>query len=218
MFDPIEQGLRAVSSVSAWAYPLVFFAGAVTSLGPCVAPRFIAVVGLTSSREPRRAATMAASFVAGLVAVYACFGAGASLIGHLAQISSWVYGVVAVALGIAGITTLWKEERIPHGHTRYAVGEGGSFFLGASFALVISPCCTPLVVGILAYASAAGSPFYGTSLLACFALGHALPILGAALGARGVTGIFQRLAVRQAAEVLSAAMMLVLAAYYAVLA
>jgi cytochrome c-type biogenesis protein len=95
---------------------------------------------------------------------------------------------------------------------------GASFFLGASFALVVSPCCTPVVLGIVAYTSAAGSAVYGGALLACFAFGHALPLFAAACGARVIGSALQRHAVREAAGVLSAALMLALAAYYGILA
>jgi cytochrome c biogenesis protein CcdA len=95
---------------------------------------------------------------------------------------------------------------------------GGAMLLGASFALVVSPCCTPLVAGIVAYTSASGSAAYGSLLLVSFALGHALPIIPVAFGVNRAARLLQRHAVRQAASVVSATLMLALSAYYAVLA
>ena len=219
MFDPFSQALRAVAAGSGYAFPLVFLAGAVSSIGPCVAPRFIAVAGLASHQERDRAAISVCSFVAGLMAVYGSFGAAASLLGRVAHISTEVYVFVALTLAAGGIVSLWNDPRHTHCTARFSARSwGAAFFLGVSFALVLSPCCTPLVLGILAYTSAAGDPLYGSALLACFALGHALPVFAVATGARGVGVILERLVVRQAASVLSAAMMLALAAYYGVLA
>ena len=46
---PFGDGLHAVAMRSPLAYPLVFAAGAVTSIGPCAAPRYVAVAALVSS-------------------------------------------------------------------------------------------------------------------------------------------------------------------------
>lgn len=220
MFDPISQGLTAVSTRSGYAPPLVLLAGAVTSVGPCVAPRFIAVAGLAAGKSRRQALVLVLGFVAGLVAAYAAFGAVSSLLVRATQLSTWVYIIVAAALATGGVVTLWRgQNRCAHMHSRAREnGAGGALLLGASFAFVVSPCCTPLVLAIVAYTSAAGNPAYGSVMLGCFALGHALPILGVGLGMNGVTSALQRYGVRQAAGVVSATLMLGLAAYYAVLA
>lgn len=123
-------------------------------------------------------------------------------------------------MAIGGFAALWRgEPHCAHPRAREAKGSaGGALLLGASFALVVSPCCTPLVVGILAYTSASGNALYGSTLLACFALGHALPVVGVAFGTSGLLAVLQRHAVRRAAGVVGATLMLGLAAYYAVLA
>lgn len=220
MIDPISQGLTAVSVRSAYAAPLVFLAGAVSSIGPCVAPRFIAVAGLAAGKSRREAVALVLAFVGGLTATYAAFGAVSSLLGRATQLSTYTYVVVAVALAAGGLVTLWRGQgECGHEHAHRANGSlGGASLLGASFALVVSPCCTPLVLGILAYTSASGSAAYGSALLACFALGHALPVIGVAFGMNGATTYLQRYGIRQAAGVVSATLMLALSGYYAVLA
>lgn len=220
MFDPISQGLAAVSARSVYAPALVVLAGAASSIGPCVAPRFIAVAGLTAGKSRAHALALVGAFVAGLTATYAAFGAVSSLLGRATQLSTYTYVAVAAALALGGVMTLWHgQSDCGHAHEHAKNGSiGGALLLGASFALVVSPCCTPLVLGILAYTSAAGSPVYGSGLLACFALGHALPVVAVAFGMNGMTGALQRYGVRQAAGVVSATLMLGLAAYYAVLA
>lgn len=221
MFDPISQSLAAVGARSAYAPVLVAVAGVVSSIGPCVAPRLIAVAGLSAGKSRVRALGLVSAFVAGLTAAYAAFGAVSSLLGRATQLSTYIYVIVAAVLAVGGIITLWRGQNDcahAHQHPSKKGSIGGALLLGASFALVVSPCCTPLVLGILAYTSAAGSPAYGSGLLACFALGHALPIVAVAFGMNGMTAALQRYGIRQAAGVISATLMLGLAGYYAVLA
>jgi cytochrome c-type biogenesis protein len=220
MFDPIAQGMGAVSARSAYAPLLVFAAGAVTSIGPCVAPRFIAVAGLAAGKSRRQTVMLVASFIGGLTSTYAAFGAVTSLLGRATQLSAYTYSAVALALAAGGVVTLWRDRAGcggAHGY-RLGFGCGGTLLLGASFALVVSPCCTPLVLAILTYTSAAGSVAYGSILLACFALGHAFPIAAVAFGTHGITRLLQRHSVQQAAAMVSGTLMLGLAGLYAVLA
>lgn len=220
MLDPITQGLAAAGTRSVYAAPLIFVAGAASSVGPCVAPRFIAVAGLTAGKSRAQSLVLILAFVAGLTAIYASFGAVASLLGRASQLSTWTYATVALALAAGGLISLWRGQvQCSHSHARVNnTSAGGALLLGASFALVVSPCCTPLVIGILTYTSAAGNAVYASTLLACFALGHALPVVAVGFGTSGIMGALQRYGVRQAAGVVSATLMLGLAAYYAVLA
>lgn len=220
MFDPFSDALRAAATRSGYAYPLVFAAGAATSLGPCVAPRLIAVASVASRANRRGTLIITGAFMGGLIATYASFGAVASLLGRATHFSSVVYLLVAAVLGIGGLITLWRgPSACAHAHQTIQLGSAGAvFLLGCSFALVVSPCCTPLVAGIIAYSSSSGDPLYASALLSCFALGHALPVLFAGAGANGVAMMFRRFAVLEAAGTVSAALMLGLAAYYMVLA
>ena len=220
MFDPFSVALRATATRSEYAYPLVFAAGAATSLGPCVAPRLIAVAGVVSRATRRGAMMLTGAFIGGLIATCASFGAVASLLARATHFSTVVYLLVAAVLGVGGLITLWRDASgCEHAHQAVLLRSAGAvFLLGSSFALVISPCCTPLVVGIVAYSSSGGDPLYASALLSCFALGHSLPVLLAGAGANGVVTMLRRFAVQEAAGTVSAALMLGLAAYYAVLA
>ena len=218
MFDTFAEGLRAASSHSPWAVPLVFAAGAVSSAGPCIAPRSIAVATLASG-SGRRALSFASAFTGGLACVYALFGTAVALINRAVAFSSVTYAAVAVALAAGAVVTLWRgHHECSNARSRSIGGASAAFLLGASFALVLSPCCAPLALGIAAYASASGDPIYGAELLACFGLGHALPIFGAAIGANKVMRLVGRISMQAAAEVVSATLMLALSAYYGILA
>ncbi len=222
MIDAVSAGLHAVATRSPLAYPLVFAAGAVTSIGPCAAPRYVALAALVNAS--RRPARIIAAFVAGLVGAYVVLGAAAGAVGALWSASRLVYAAFAVLLAIAGVATLLRGGT-SHVHESAGVHDagaraslGGTFLLGASSAFVVSPCCTPVVAGIAGLTTASGHTGEGVALLAAFAFGHALPIVSAgALGTR-VAHRLRHVAASHAPAVVAGTLMLALAAYYGVLA
>lgn len=221
MFDPFASEMRAIAAHSVYAPALALLCGAISSAGPCAASRFVAVASLSANRSGRGAFALAGTYIAGVAAVYMCFGASASLLGRIAALSHAIYFVVAAALGAGGVATLWRQAaRSPHECERAGSGAslGAAFMLGVSGAFVVSPCCTPLLSGILAYTSQAGDPAYGALMLAVFAVGHCAPVLAAGFGASLTGASLKRYAASEAAAVVSGALMLALAGYYAVLA
>ncbi|MDQ6942757.1 MAG: sulfite exporter TauE/SafE family protein [Candidatus Eremiobacteraeota bacterium] len=222
MIDAVSAGLHAVATRSPLAYPLVFAAGAVTSIGPCAAPRYVALAALVNAS--RRPARIIAAFVAGLVGAYVVLGVAAGAVGALWSASRLVYAGLAMVLAVAGVVTLLRggtshvheSTRVHHAGARASLG--GTFLLGASSAFVVSPCCTPVVAGIAGLTTASGHTGEGVALLAAFAFGHALPIVSAgALGTRVARGL-RHVAESHAPAVAAGTLMLALAAYYGVLA
>ena len=144
MIDAVSAGLHAVATRSPLAYPLVFVAGAVTSVGPCAAPRYVALAALVSaSRNPAR---VIAAFVAGLIGTYVALGAAAGAIGALWTASRLLYAALAVTLAVAGLVTLLRGAGASHAHGQAHARDagaraslGGTFLLGASSAFVVSP-------------------------------------------------------------------------------
>ncbi|HWT06236.1 MAG TPA: hypothetical protein VN224_10800, partial [Xanthomonadales bacterium] len=145
MIDAVSAGLHAVATRSPLACPLVFAAGAVTSIGPCAAPRYVALAALVNaSRRPSR---IVAAFVAGLVGAYVALGAAAGALGALWSASRLVYAALAIALAVAGLATLLRGGGASHAHGNVSHDDagartslGGTFLLGASSAFVVSPC------------------------------------------------------------------------------
>jgi len=218
--DVFAQAARSIALRSTLAPILSFSAGALSSLGPCVAPRLLAVVSCVGARPPRQARIVVAAFLAGLIAAYASFGIIGSLLGKLIDVSRWTYDAVALALLVGGIVTLIQAEPDSHGACRAHTAQtqtpslGGVFLLGASFAFIIAPCCTPLVATIVAYAGDAGDPFYGASMLALFALGHGLPLAIAGLSAGTFVERLRKAMSHQATAIASGTIMLALSAFY----
>lgn len=226
MTDLLGESLRAVGSRSAVAYPLVFGAGIVTSIGPCAAPRYVAVAALAHAAHAPW--TIVLAFAAGLVGAYVALGAAAGVVGALWSASPAIYGALAFALLAGGIATLLRAAPADDAHScerrdvrrgsRGTAGSGGAFLLGASSVLVVSPCCTPIVAGIAGLTIATSRTLDGVTLLAAFACGHVVPVaLAGALGARFAASV-RRLAASQAPAIVSGSLMLALAAYYGALA
>ncbi|HEY0615159.1 MAG TPA: hypothetical protein VGC96_10980, partial [Candidatus Elarobacter sp.] len=89
MTDLLDGALRAVATRSHAAYPLVFAAGLVTSIGPCAAPRYVAVAALVNAA--RRPWHIAVPFALGLIGAYVVTGFGAGMLAALQLRSSIVY-------------------------------------------------------------------------------------------------------------------------------
>ena len=221
MIDPAGAALRAAASGSALAYPLLFAAGVATSVGPCVVPRYLTVAALAHARRPRR---RIAAYVTGIVIAYVLLGVAAGALGMLWRTSGAIYGSLAVLLAAGGAVTLLHEPHACGGPCSHRTaspaggGLGAALLLGAASALVVSPCCTPLIAGIAGLIVLGGRHTDGAALLGAFALGHVVPLLAAGtLGAR-IAGALARATVSQAPAVIAGTLMLALSAYYGLLA
>jgi cytochrome c biogenesis protein CcdA len=218
VIDFVGAGLQAVATRSSLACPLVFAAGLVTSLGPCAAPRYVAVAALANSTA--RPGRTVALFIAGLVGAYVCLGTAASALVAVHAWSTYVYVALALALTIGGAMTLLG----PGGsaHTRCAshrrASHGGAFLLGASSAFVVSPCCTPVIAGIAGLTIVSGRAWDGFTLLASFGLGHAAPLAAAAFVSDRLSAVLRKVAASPAPSVVAGTLMLALAAYFGALA
>jgi cytochrome c-type biogenesis protein len=225
MIDPVAAAMFALTSGSPAAVGLVFLAGAVTSIGPCMAPRYIAIAAIVNgARRPIRP-TLA--FVLGLVCAFVALGFVAGLLGTLWSVSSSIYLVLALGLILGGCVTLVRA--VPHqagdhvcADTTPARGPerslGAIFLLGAASAFVLSPCCTPIVAAVVATSTAIGSPVTGVILLFSYAAGHALPLFFAGNIGPVAARILPPRLMDQAPAIVGAALMLTLGAYYGVLA
>lgn len=210
--DPLQAALFAAAQRTDVAFPLAFAAGLASSIGPCVAPRFVAAAAFGS----RHAAPLApaCSFVGGIVAAYLALGAAAWILPAAVAASPAVYGALAVGLAFAAVRELFAEPGCGHAPV---VSGGSVFFAGAASALVISPCCTPFIASVVLYGAASRNPLFTSAILTCFALGHAVPVFAAALGAKKFTSLMTR-DVRMASTTVTASLMFALSLYYAALA
>jgi thiol:disulfide interchange protein DsbD len=169
------------------AIPVLFAAGVLTSLTPCIYPMIpitAAIVGGSSTgAPPRRGRTvlLTFSYVIGLALVY-------SLLGLLAGLSGTLFGTVSanpwLAFGMANLLLVAAlamldviPVRLPASlAAKFAsVGEGGraggAFLMGAASGLVAAPCSAPVMAAVLTWVSRTKSAALGFTYLFVFSLG-----------------------------------------------
>lgn len=209
--------LSAVAGRSAWAYPLVYVVGVLSSTGPCAAPRVLAFSSfMLRSRRPARTAV---AFLSGSLFTYGLLGLVGGLVASLVGIASWVYGTIAAAAIVGGIWTIVGASWCSPATEVEKKGDvlGAVFLSGAGFSLVVSPCCTPLIGVVVAYAGASGGSLTAALLLLCFGLGHASPVFTAMVFGQRLTRWLAQSHFSQGATVVAGASMIALGAYYALL-
>lgn len=150
-------------------------AGLLASVSPCVLPLIplnIAYIGAADATGAR-AAAVSARFVLGAALALAALGlladvAGLLLIEQRGPVLL-LLGAVLVLLGLSALDLV----RVPFaGRTLGAGSRLGPIGAGAAFALLTSPCQSPLLGGVLAAAAAPGIPGLGVAAMLGFALGY----------------------------------------------
>lgn len=184
-FSHISQQL---SSSPLTALPILFIAGVLTSLAPCIYPMIpitAAIVGgSTVGDVPRprsRTVILTFTYVIGLALAYASLGLFAGLTGTLfgsVSTNPWLYFAMANLLIIAALAMLDViPVRVPAWLlTRAATaGEGGSvygvFVMGAASGLIAAPCSAPVMAAVLTWVTATKSGVLGFIYLFVFSLG-----------------------------------------------
>jgi cytochrome c-type biogenesis protein len=177
-----------LSSSPLTALPILFIAGVLTSLAPCIYPMIpitAAIVGGSAVGEAPRARSrtvfLTFAYVLGLSLAYASVGLFAGLTGTLfgsVSTNPWVYFAMANLLIVAALAMLEViPVRVPAWLlTRAATaGEGGSlygvFVMGAASGLVAAPCSAPVMAAVLTWVTATKSGVLGFIYLFVFSLG-----------------------------------------------
>jgi len=177
-----------LSSSPLTALPILFIAGVLTSLAPCIYPMIpitAAIVGGSAVGETPRARSQTVfltfAYVLGLSLAYASVGLFAGLTGTLfgsVSTNPWVYFAMANLLILAALAMLEViPVRVPAWLlTRAATaGKGGSlygvFVMGAASGLVAAPCSAPVMAAVLTWVTATKSGVLGFIYLFVFSLG-----------------------------------------------
>lgn len=171
------------------AVPLLFGAGVLTSLTPCIYPMIpitAAIVGGAATGDAgkvplARALVLTLSYVNGLALVYATLGLIAGLTGSLfgtISTNPWLYFAMANLLLLAALSMLdVLPIRLPSWLLQRAAtaGAGGSasgaLVMGAMSGLVAAPCGAPVMAGVLTWVGTTKSGALGFLYLFVFSLG-----------------------------------------------
>jgi len=170
------------------ALPLLFVAGVLTSLTPCIYPMIpitAAIVGGQTAGEIRtdrwRPLLLSLTYAIGLATVYSALGLFAGLTGTLfGSISTnpWLYFAMANFLVIAALALLDVVPiRVPAALVERASSAGtggrfsGAFIMGAMSGLVAAPCSAPVMAAVLTWVTTTKSALLGFAYLFAFSLG-----------------------------------------------
>jgi len=182
----LQTGLgEALQASPLLAVVLLFGAGVLTSLTPCIYPMIPITAGIITGTAGenagrRRIAGLTLTYVMGLALLYALVGLLAGLSGSLfGSLSSawWAQLLIAVLLALFGLAMLDViPVSAPRRWTEWAgdLGAGSYpavFLLGATSGLVAAPCGAPAFAAVLTWVSTTQSAALGFLYLFSFSLG-----------------------------------------------
>ena len=167
------------------AVSLLFGAGVLTSLTPCIYPMIPITAGIitgTAGEDASRGRVigLTLTYVLGLALLYALVGLLAGLTGSLfgtVGSSWWARLLIAALLFLFGLAMLdVVPVSAPQRLTEWAGGLGAGsypavFILGATSGLVAAPCGAPAFAAILTWVSTTQSASLGFLYLFAFSLG-----------------------------------------------
>ena len=166
---------------------VIFLAGLVTSLTPCMLsmlPITVGYIGGYQSEGRWQAAAQSSWFALGLATTLAILGIVATTIGKVyGQIGVGlpiVVSLVAIAMGLNLLEILplrfpslgatdWIGEDLPRGVR--------SYLLGLTFGLIASPCSTPVLATLLTWVAGTQNLVLGSGLLIAYAIGYVTPLV-----------------------------------------
>jgi cytochrome c-type biogenesis protein len=187
--------------------PLAFTGGLVASISPCILsllPVNLSYIGTCEIVSRRDALGKAIAFVLGVVTVLSLLGIFSSLAGliliRFQGYFQMAVGAVILVMGfsLAGLVHLPRWPRLlgqpaDQPVARFAAQRPpallrmvrtiltGPFGVGLTFALVSSPCTSPVMFAVLTAAAATGSQVKGALAMICYALGYTAIIFFASL-------------------------------------
>lgn len=166
---------------------LLFAAGVLTSLTPCIYPMIPITAAIVGGSQKQPGATrwqpigLSLVYALGLALVYAALGLVAGMTGTLfGTISSnpWLYFAMANLLIIAALSMLDVfPVRVPSWvlNRASAAGTGGTYsgalVMGGMSGLVAAPCSAPVMAAVLTWVTTTKSAAMGFVYLFAFSLG-----------------------------------------------
>lgn len=177
-----------LTSSPALAVALLFIAGVLTSLTPCIYPMIpitAAIVGgqaVDGVRPPRsRTVMLTLAYVIGLALVYASLGVIAGITGTIfgtVSTNPWLYFAMANLLMVAALSMLdvipirMPARLVSRASTAGTAGRAsGAFIMGAVSGLVAAPCSAPVMAAVLTWVTTTQRAGLGFIYLLSFSLG-----------------------------------------------
>jgi cytochrome c-type biogenesis protein len=193
-----------------FSLPLVFGAGVLSFLSPCVlplVPPYLTYMGGATFEQLRgddralraRIVFTSVFFILGFSAVFVTLGATATAFGQQFRqalpVLTPLAGIVIVAMGLhfLGVFRLaFLDREVRHRGPGIASGPVGGFLLGLAFAIGWTPCIGPILAAILSVAANENSALEGAALLGVYSLGLGVPFLLAGIAVGPFLAFFGR--------------------------
>lgn len=164
---------------------MVFAAGLLTSLTPCIYPMLPITVSVVGSQAKGRKQGLLFSmlYVLGLALVYAALGILAAITGQLfGSVASHPVTLILVAifcLLMAAWIVGWLRLPSAMANTQFQSKYAplNVFVAGCLSGLVMAPCTSPVLGMLLMYVAGAGDAYWGAALMFVFAVGMSLLLL-----------------------------------------
>lgn len=181
----MSEYIHSLVAGGSWvAFPVALLAGLVAGVNPCCLPIYPAAAGCCSAlrRETLRSnIAVAAGFVLGGSLVMTVLGILTGLGGRLfigvGPVGTYVIAAVVILAGLHLLRVIRLPIPSTSGRNIAARGMVGAVAAGALFGLVITPCSTPVLAGLLAYVATTGDPLSGGLLLFLYGLGLGIPVM-----------------------------------------
>ncbi|BAZ70252.1 MAG: cytochrome c biogenesis CcdA family protein [Pelatocladus maniniholoensis HA4357-MV3] len=164
--------------------PLAFIGGVIASVSPCILallPVNLSYIGTLKIKSRWDAFTKAGLFVLGAVTILSLFGLVSSFAGAvMVEYRGYINIVVGLIMAVMGLW-LMGVVKLPLPQMNVNLPQAGPYGVGLTFALVSSPCASPVLFAVLAAAAATGSQVLGTLTMVSYALGYTILIFLASL-------------------------------------
>ncbi len=188
-----------------FSFPLVFGAGVLSFLSPCVLPLVppyltymsgssfdqLRADGASAGVIWRKSVFTSIFFILGFSLVFVAFGATATAFGQAFRqalpIVTPIAGLFIIAMGLhfLGVFRIgFLDRQLRSNGPAVASGPVGGFLLGLAFAVGWTPCIGPILAAILSVAATQDTAWQGAGLLGIYSLGLGVPFLlaGIAIG------------------------------------
>ena len=177
-----------------------FLGGVLASISPCsigVLPLIIGYVGGYGDTNKLKTFLQLLSFVLGLSFVLSAIGIFCALSGSVFSSIGGAYWtlfsaslILIMGLNILGVIELNLSpivKKMPKGNSNSLFIY--PFLIGCLFAFAASPCSTPILAGIMGFATLTKSIFLASLMLLCFSLGQGVIVILAGVFTSFVKGV-----------------------------
>lgn len=220
----LTQGVSGSSHFSIIMLAVSFLGGLLASISPCslaMLPIIIGYVGGYSKESPFKIFLQMLFFVFGSSLVFSTIGILCAVTGKVFISFAPVYFIILLAslLMVMGLNILGIIEfnlpviikQIPQGTGKNVVLY--PILIGAIFALAGTPCSTPILAGIMAFASMSSNILYAVLMLFMFSLGQGLILIMAGVFTSSLKGLRNFSAVSEVLLKLSGVLLVLSSAY-----